>query len=194
MQKLNYTQVSNSTLVDVRSQTDFQASHAKGSLNLTPSNVSKYGLNFLATDQAITFVAGDDKPETLSELTDNAKAIGLTNVQGYVLFADLPADALQSIGTISAEDFLALTINDRFTLLDLRQAAEITRPAPEKNLINLPIEELAKDYTKLEEKQTIYTLCGSGGRATTAASFLSEKGYQPIVIEGGMKAVQALNK
>lgn len=192
MQKLSDTQVSHSTLVDVRSQTDFQAGHAKGSLNLTPSNVSKYGLNFLATDQAITFVIGDDSPEALTELTDNTKAIGLTNVQGYVLFADLPADALQSIETISAEDFLALPTDDRFTLLDLRQAAEITRPAPEKNLSNIPIEELAKDYTKLEEKQTIYTLCGSGGRATAAASFLNENGYQSIVIEGGMKAVQAL--
>lgn len=193
MLKLSDTQVSHSTLVDVRSQTDFQAGHAKGSLNLTPSNVSKYGLNFLATDQAITFVIGDDSPEALTELTDNTKAIGLTNVQGYVLFTDLPADALQTIETISAEDFLALPTDDRFTLLDLRQAAEITRPAPEKNLINIPIEELATDYTKLGEKQTIYTLCGSGGRATAAASFLSEKGYQPIVIEGGMKAVQALN-
>ena len=110
------------------------------------------------------------------------------------MFAELPADSLQSIDTISAEDFLSLPIDDSFTLLDLRQAAEITRPAPDRNLSNIPIEELAKEYTKLEEKQKIYTLCGSGGRATAAASFISDKGYKPIVITGGMKAVKALNK
>lgn len=194
MNKISSTQTIHSTLVDVRSQFDFQVAHAKGSLNLSSSNLSKYALNFLATDQAITFVVEDDSPETLSELTDKANAIGLTNVQGYVLFAELPADSLQSIDTISAEDFLSLPIDDSFTLLDLRQAAEITRPAPDRNLSNIPIEELAKEYTKLEEKQKIYTLCGSGGRATAAASFLSDKGYKPIVITGGMKAVQALNK
>lgn len=193
MKKLSHTDIANSTLIDVRTQTDFQAGHAKGSLNLTPSNVSKYGLNFLATDQAITFVIGDDSPTTLTELTDKANAIGLTNVQGYVLFANLPANDLQSIETISAKDFIALATDDSFTLLDLRQAEEITRPAPDKNLSNIPIEELAKDYSTLDEKHRIYTLCGSGGRATAAASFLSDKGYQPIVIEGGMKAVQALS-
>lgn len=193
MKKLSHTDIANSTLIDVRTQTDFQAGHAKGSLNFPPSILNKYGLNFLATDQAITFIVGDDSPATLTELTDKANAIGLSNVQGYALFANLPANDLQSIETISAKDFLALATDDSFTLLDLRQAAEITRTAPDKNLSNIPIEELAKDYSTLDEKHRIYTLCGSGGRATAAASFLSDKGYQPIVIEGGMKAVQALS-
>ena len=70
---------------------------------------------------------------------------------------------------------------------------EITRPAPEKQLQNIALEELAFNYERLQPGQTIYTLCGSGNRATAAASFLAVKGYQPVIIEGGMKAVQALN-
>ncbi|HBY90755.1 MAG TPA: hypothetical protein DEO37_10005 [Aerococcaceae bacterium] len=36
----------------------------------------------------------------------------------------------------------------------------------------------------------MYTLCGSGNRGTAAASYLETLGFQPIIIDGGMKAIQ----
>src|SRR5699024_7632047 len=83
-----------------------------------------------------------------------------------------------------------LAVQDDYILLDLRHPDEITRLAPEENLINIPLEDLPSTYQKLDKDQKIYTLCGSGNRATAAASFLANKGYKPVVIEGGMKAVQ----
>ena len=50
---------------------------------------------------------------------------------------------------------------------------EITRPAPEENLINIPLEDLPSTYQKLDKNQMIYTLCGSGNRATCSCLFSS---------------------
>ncbi|XJS11796.1 rhodanese-like domain-containing protein [Aerococcaceae bacterium WGS1372] len=65
----------------------------------------------------------------------------------------------------------------------------MTRPAPEVSLVNIPLENLHNDYSILDAKSKIYTLCGSGNRATTATSFLIDKGYDVKVIDGGMKAM-----
>ena len=128
----------------------------------------------------------------LPELERQLDSQGFTQLAGYLLIADVPQADLQTQATITAADFINLPAGD-FTLLDVRHPDEITRPAPEKQLQNIALEELAFNYERLQPGQTIYTLCGSGNRATAAASFLAVKGYQPVVIEGGMKAVQALN-
>lgn len=189
MKKLNYSDTQTLQLVDTRSQQAFQARHAKGALNLNPSVFDKFAHHFLNTDQAIAFVLETEAPSSLSELEALVQENGYTQVKGYLLADDIPAKDRQAIATISVEEFLEQ--DKDFTLLDLRNPAEITRAAPDTNLTNLPLENLANDYSMLQPGQTIYTLCGSGNRATVAASFLNQQGYQAVVIEGGMKAVEA---
>lgn len=41
---------------------------------------------------------------------------------------------------------------------------------------------------------SIYILCNSGERATIGYSYLKSKGYNPIVIVGGMEMLEALNE
>lgn len=50
---------------------------------------------------------------------------------------------------ITAADFLQLPDDQDYVLLDLRHPDEITRPAPEKNLVNIPLEKLADNLEKL---------------------------------------------
>jgi rhodanese-related sulfurtransferase len=56
---------------------------------------------------------------------------------------------------------------------------------PEKNRINIPLKTLYKDFEKLDKNKRIYIFCGSGNRATTAASYLKVRGYEVVVITGG---------
>lgn len=105
---------------------------------------------------------------------------------------EIPKEAIHHSDTITAAAFLKKESD--FILLDVRHSDEITRPAPEKNLVNIPLEDLAANYQELSQSKEVYTLCGSGNRGTISASYLETKGFQPIIIEGGMKAIQETMK
>lgn len=190
MKKLNYTDINSQQLVDIRSQHDYQSGHVDQSLNLNPKNFKKYAHQFLSVNEPIIFI-GEDENE-LEDVYSSAQDMGFKVLEGYLKLSDVPTEELKKTETISAETFLDKT--DDYILLDVRHPNEITRPAPENNLINIALEDLSKEYSKLDENKTVYTLCGSGNRGTSAASFLENKGYKTTVIEGGMKAVQEVTQ
>lgn len=173
--------------VDIRLQLDYQEAHVKNSLNLNPKNFNKYATDFLSLNEPVVFITGEDDKEGLEEIEKAAKEFGFTQLMGYLTINDVPAELLVSSPTISAEEFLQ---KEDFILLDVRHPDEITRPAPKKNLVNIPLEDLTEKQASLDPDKEIYTLCGSGNRGTSAASYLTSQGFNAIVIEGGMKAVQ----
>lgn len=188
MKKLAYSDLKNQIIIDVRSQYDFQNGHIQQALNLNPANFKTYAKDFLKTDQAIVFIVEDE--EGLDELSLIAKEAGFTEVSGYLLASDVPNEELQKVETISANAFFKVA--EEYTLLDVRHPDEITRPAPEENLVNIPLKDLSENVESLDKEKRIYTLCGSGNRGTSAASYLASKGYEPVVIEGGMKNFEEL--
>ncbi|MGP6140671.1 rhodanese-like domain-containing protein [Jeotgalibaca sp. A127] len=188
MKKLNYPEIADAQIIDIRSQLAFQNGHAKGSLNLTAKNFKKYAGAFLSQDQPLAFVVGEEAPDEIAELETIAREMGYAHIAGFLVIDEIPKEAIQHSDTITAADFLKKESD--FILLDVRHPDEITRPAPEKNLVNIALEDLAANYQDLAKNKDVYTLCGSGNRGTTAASYLETKGFQPIIIEGGMKAIQ----
>lgn len=192
MRKINYKDITNQQLIDVRTQHGYQAGHIKNSLNLNPGNFKTYAPYYLDLNQPVIFIVGSEEEAQLEELSEFADELGFTQNNGYLLIDEVPKENLQTTGTIPAEEFL--NKNDDYILLDVRHPDEITRPAPEKNLVNSPFEDLVNDYQSLDTSKQIFTLCGSGNRSTAAASFLESKGLNPKVIEGGMKAIQEVGK
>lgn len=188
MKKLNYTALNNEQLIDIRTQHEYQAGHIKNSLNLNPGNFKKFVTHYLDLNQPIIFIVGAEGESKLEELSEHAEDLGFTQKNGYLPINEVPSKELQTTKTISAEEFLNKL--DDFILLDVRHPDEITRPAPERNLVNIPFEDLITEHPNLNSNKTIYTLCGSGNRGTAAASYLETKGFNPIVIEGGIKAIQ----
>ena len=192
MKKINHKDINDQQLVDVRTQHEYQAGHLKNALNLNPGNFKKYATYYLDVNQPVIFIVGSEEESHLEELSESADALGFTQNNGYLLIEEVPKENLKTTETIPAEDFL--NKSDDFILLDVRHPDEITRPAPEKNLVNIPFEDLVNDYESLDTNKQIFTLCGSGNRSTAAASFLEAKGFNPGVIEGGMKAIQEVGK
>ena len=192
MRKINYKDITNQQLIDVRTQHGYQAGHIKNSLNLNPGNFKTYAPYYLDLNQPVIFIVGSEEEAHLEELSEFADELGFTQNNGYLLIDEVPKENLQTTGTIPAEEFL--NKNDDYILVDVRHPDEITRPAPEKNLVNIPFEDLVNDYQSLDTSKQIFTLCGSGNRSTAAASFLESKGLNPKVIEGGMKAIQEIGK
>lgn len=192
MNKLTFTDLKEQQIIDTRSQHEYQAGHVEHSINLNPGNFKTYALDFLSTETPLVFATGQEDESEISELKELAEELGFTQVEGYLRIEDVPSDELQTTDTISAADFLAK--EDEYILLDIRHPDEITRPAPEKNLVNIPLEELAETFETLDSNKQIYTLCGSGNRSTTAASYLADKGFKTAVVAGGMKAIQEESK
>jgi len=192
MRKMNYKDITNQQLIDVRTQHGYQAGHIKNSLNLNPGNFKTYAPYYLDLNQPVIFIVGSEEEAHLEELSEFADELGFTQNNGYLLIDEVPKENLQTTETIPAEEFL--NKSDDFILLDVRHPDEITRPAPEKNLVNIPFEDLVDNYDSLDTSKQIFTLCGSGNRSTAAASFLESKGFNPGVIEGGMKAIQEVGK
>ena len=190
MKKINYKEINDQQLVDVRLQHDYQAGHISKSLNLNPGNFKKYATYYINLSKPVIFIVGSKDNDKLEGLSKVADELGISQLDGYLLIDEVPKENLQTTETILAGDFL--NKSDYFILLDVRHPDEITRPAPEKNLVNIPFEELVDKYQSLDTSKQIYTLCGSGNRSTAAASFLESKGFNPKVIEGGMKAIQEI--
>lgn len=171
--------------MDVRTQFDFQSVHIKGALNLIPRHFKKYATNLIDKEQPLIFVIKEE--EQLAELANITNEMNYEQIEGYILMNEVPTEQLERLETISAEEFLE---EDDFILLDVRHPDNITRSAPQMNLVNIPFKDLAHDYTKLDPTKPIYTLCGSGNSATAAAAYLQTKEFNSMVIEGGMKAIQ----
>lgn len=185
MKTYNYTELTDELVIDVRDNTNFRAGHLANSLNLTAKQMPKYYPALVESGQTIVAVVND---------SSDLDAIDTVVFAGYILFDDIDADALVTTDTIKADDFL--TLDTDYVLLDLRHPDEITRPAPKKNLVNISLETLPENLDQLDKDATIYTLCGSGGRATAGAAYLAKNGFTNThVIEGGIKAViEAQNK
>lgn len=185
MKELNYQDITDKLLVDIRDNAAFRTGHLKNSLNVTPKQFPKYGKSLIDNNRQVIAVVDSEA---------DLNAIENQVLSGYILFDKINQADLVTIDTISAADFLVLSGD--YTLLDLRHPDEITRPAPEENLVNIPLEDLADNLDQLNKESDIYLLCGSGARATAGASYLERHGFnQTNVIEGGIKSVnKAQNK
>lgn len=188
MTRFDYDAAADVQYVDTRDKEDFQKSYLKGALNLNLANFETYGPFLLDQDQPLVLILEKEDEELAQDYQEKSEDGDLPSLEGWIPASDLPEDQLEKMESISVEDFMKQ--EGDYILLDVRTPQEITRPAPEKNLQLIPLQELAERYMELDAGLPVYTLCGSGTRATAAGSFLVDKGYQPVVITGGMGAVE----
>lgn len=79
-----------------------------------------------------------------------------------------------------------------FILLDIRKRGEIEADDPEKNRINIPLQNIYKCLEHLVYDRPIYVLCESGERSTIGASYLKARKYDAMVVSGGIEMFEAL--
>ncbi|MDH6534307.1 rhodanese-like domain-containing protein [Parabacteroides sp. 52] len=75
-------------------------------------------------------------------------------------------------------DFNTLLENGA-TLLDVRTAEEYKQGAAAHS-INIPLDSLSENISKLEKDKPIITVCASGMRSRSAASLLRNKGFAEV--------------
>ena len=112
----------------------------------------------------------------------------------------LVAEALKSVKTISPEEALKLTSENKCNLIDIRDAVELQRDGRVENsfhisrgLLEFSIhhESVYSQREKLDHNKEMVLFCAAGGRSALAAKTLNEMGFEKVShVEGGFGAMK----
>ena len=112
----------------------------------------------------------------------------------------LVAEALKVVKTISPEEALKLTSENKCNLIDIRDAVELQREGRIENsfhisrgLLEFSIhpESAYSQKEKLDLNKEMVLFCAAGGRSALAAKTLNEMGFEKVShIEGGFGAMK----
>jgi len=79
--------------------------------------------------------------------------------------------------------------SEEFQVIDVRSKSEWNENhIQDSRVINIEVNNLLFDTSKLEKKKKIYLICESGGRSSFAQMILKTKGFDCINVEGGMSS------
>ena len=112
----------------------------------------------------------------------------------------LVAEALKVVKTISPEEALKLTSENKCNLIDIRDAVELQREGRVENsfhisrgLLEFSIhpESVYSQREKLDPNKEMVLFCAAGGRSALAAKTLNEMGFEKVShVEGGFGAMK----
>jgi len=112
----------------------------------------------------------------------------------------LVAEALKVVKTISPEEALKLTSENKCNLIDIRDAVELQREGRveksfhiSRGLLEFSIhpESVYSQREKLDPNKEMVLFCAAGGRSALAAKTLNEMGFEKVShVEGGFGAMK----
>ncbi|HAS74001.1 MAG TPA: hydroxyacylglutathione hydrolase [Clostridiales bacterium UBA8960] len=184
-------------LIDARTKEGFIGGHIPGSIYLPKGNITAFLGSIYEPDVKIAFVI-DGKVGEMETIYWYCRRIGFDSIVGYLPDGiekwQKEGHEVDQLSTISAKAYKEMDKGDHFILLDIRDYNETKPQDPDENKVSIPLKSLYQSLEKLkmDQHKTIYVLCGSGNRATTAASYLNAKGYKVIVITGGAEMYRNL--
>lgn len=181
--------------IDTRSMLAFGGGHIPETLNIGLGAAFPTWVGWLVDPKQKIFLVVDDA-EALQQATEALFRLGYDQVAGYLhggmtswQMAGMP---IQRVLQLTATELHQIR-RDRgdMTVLDVRSDQEFMRGAiPNATHIFLP--HLTQHLDRLDATRTIATYCGSGYRASIAASILQRHGFQKVVnIPGSWAAWQA---
>lgn len=75
--------------------------------------------------------------------------------------------------------------------IDVREDEEVLQVAYDvPNIMHIPLSQIRERMLEIPKNQEIIIVCRSGGRSMQATTFLAEKGYDAINLQGGIIAWQ----
>ncbi|HAO07977.1 MAG TPA: sulfurtransferase [Chryseobacterium sp.] len=92
-------------------------------------------------------------------------------------------DAIKNLFGMDKTDYADL-VKQGAVIVDVRSKSEYAG-GHIKNSINIPVDQLEKNLSKLNKEKTIITCCASGMRSASAKSILQNNGYKNVHNGGG---------
>jgi hydroxyacylglutathione hydrolase len=179
-------------LVDTRQMLSFGGGHIPGAVNIGDRpELSVWAGDMLSYDKPILLVVEDETQ--LEWIIWHFAYVGLTDFSGYLSGGmkawdnqGLPLEALPQVPVQKlAEE------RDQYQLLDVRSPSEFEngRIAGAKHKFVAELRDGVNGELDLDRTQPVAVYCGSGYRASIAASILQRDGYQQVAnVPGSMQA------
>lgn len=180
-------QQENAWVIDVRSRTLFAAHHPKGAvgIELGKSFATYTGWIIPWSDKLV--LVGDTEKDLLAAYTELSR-IGMEQfVDGatHDMQTYLSAGTGSSYKVVNFND-LKSVIEEKPFILDVRQVSE-WNDAHIPGACNIPLHELMERIQEVPQGPEIWVHCGSGYRASIAASLLDKNGRTPVLIDDGFQ-------
>lgn len=92
-------------------------------------------------------------------------------------------DAIKNLFGMDKTDYADL-VKQGAVIVDVRSKSEYAG-GHIKNSINIPVDQLEKNLSKLNKEKTIITCCASGMRSSSAKNILQNNGFKSVHNGGG---------
>ncbi len=183
-------------VLDTRNKEAFAAAHIEGSLNIgLDNNLPTWAGWVLPSDKRIVLVLGADGD--IDAALTHLLRVGFDSIEGY-LEGGIPAWQQAGLPTARFELIDAPTLarrlqdQERPVVLDVRSDGEWSAGHIDEAR-HIPLGQLEQRLGELPRDRAMAVICGSGYRASLAASLLRRHGFDQVSnVAGGMTAWKAL--
>jgi hydroxyacylglutathione hydrolase len=169
-----------STLLDVRSVLDFGGGHIDGALNIANrSELSTWAGWMLDADRPVLLVLDDDAD--LEEVCRRLLRVGLVRFAGY-LAGGMVAWEKAGFDVVPLPQMSVHDLrrdSDGLHVLDVRSEDEF-ESGHVPGAIHVHVPELPRRLGELKSDRPYAVFCGSGYRASIAASMLQQYGFEDV--------------
>jgi hydroxyacylglutathione hydrolase len=167
-------------LLDVRNAADFAAGHPAGAINIgVRGRFETWTGIMLSWGEPFILIGSDDD---VKEAAFRLHRIGYDAPAGFLKGgfaawkqADLPQQTVKLVQP--SELYAQLQAGAAPVLVDVRLPAEWMGLRISDNMLNLPINELAREASRLEPAMPVLTVCNSAYRSSMGASVLQKAGF-----------------
>lgn len=183
------------TIIDVRSPEEFAQGHFKGALNIPlGSSFCNWAGSVLDENTPLIIVANTQSQ--IDDTISNLQLIGFDTIKQTFIWngASQEEYSVEVLPTITAQELSKTIQSSRngFYLVDVRTEAEWKNEHIDvAHHLELPL--VKENLNSLPKDHDIYMICGSGYRASVAASLLKQQGFLNVFnVRGGMMAWRQL--
>lgn len=182
-------------VVDVRSKEAFAAAHIPNAINIPfGPNLPTWAGWVLPYDQPTLIVLDD--ASRMPDVTTHLLRVGFDDVRGYLEGGmdawEVAGFPLASLATLSVHELHERVKGNRnLTVLDVRTESE-WNAGHIAGAIHIHGGKLQERFAEVPRDKPVAVVCGSGYRASIAASFLQREKYEAVSnVIGGMTAWKA---
>lgn len=174
-------------VIDVRQNVEYGERHIPNSINIGLGGQFASWAGTLVPIGAPIAVVAESEVQVDEAVTRLAR-VGHETVSGSILFQDYKGET-KSVEQVSVQEVSELTQTEKFLqFVDVRRSAEHVAGHAVRT-INIPLDNLASDFEKLDPTAPTYVICQGGYRSSIGTSILENAGFKSLHnVTGGTAA------
>lgn len=174
-------------VIDARKNFEYGASHIPNSINIgLGGQFASWAGTIIPIGTPLAIVA--QTKAQIDEAFMRLARVGHETVKGFILIGDYAGDT-KTVEQVSVREVSELTRTEKYLqFVDVRRVAEHAGGHAVRTF-NIPLDNLSKDFEKLDPKTPTFVICQSGYRSSLGTSILENAGFSKVYnVSGGTQA------